>query len=119
VEGELRLRDVAWSSDSKRIAFVADLAGDVTAAQVWTAAADGSAPVKHAELKGYAQAPRFSPDGSRLSILFIEGMPRAAGPLQPMTPLAGVIDEKIYEQRNHRLEQRSSDAGHTSRYVRL
>jgi len=94
-----RLRDVAWSSDSKRIAFVADLAGDVTAAQVWTAAADGSAPVKHAELKGYAQAPRFSPDGSRLSILFIEGMPRAAGPLQPMTPLAGVIDEKIYEQR--------------------
>jgi dipeptidyl aminopeptidase/acylaminoacyl peptidase len=99
VEGELRLRDVAWSSDSKRIAFVADLAGDVTAAQVWTAAADGSAPVKHAELKGYAQAPRFSPDGSRLSILFIEGMPRAAGPLQPMTPLAGVIDEKIYEQR--------------------
>ena len=99
MEGELRLRDVAWSSDSKRIAFVADLAGDVTAAQVWTAAADGSAPVKHAELKGYAQAPRFSPDGSRLSILFIEGMPRAAGPLQPMTPLAGVIDEKIYEQR--------------------
>jgi dipeptidyl aminopeptidase/acylaminoacyl peptidase len=26
-------------------------------------------------------------------------MPRAAGPLQPMTPLAGVVNEKIYEQR--------------------
>jgi dipeptidyl aminopeptidase/acylaminoacyl peptidase len=26
-------------------------------------------------------------------------MPRAAGPLQPMTPLAGVADQKIYEQR--------------------
>jgi dipeptidyl aminopeptidase/acylaminoacyl peptidase len=99
VEGNHPLRDVAWSADSKRIAFVADLAGDVTAAQVWTAAADGSAPVKHVELKGYVQAPRFSPDGAKLSILFIEGMPRAAGPLQPMTPLAGVIDEKIYEQR--------------------
>jgi dipeptidyl aminopeptidase/acylaminoacyl peptidase len=99
VESDLRLRDVAWSADSKRIAFIADVAGDVTAAQVWTAAANGSAPVKHAELKGYVQAPRFSPDGSKLSILFIEGMPRAAGPLQPMTPLAGVIDEKIYEQR--------------------
>jgi dipeptidyl aminopeptidase/acylaminoacyl peptidase len=99
VEGDLRLRDVAWSADSKRIVFVADLAGDVTSAQVWIAAADGSAPVKHAELKGYVQAPRFSPDGSKLSVLFIEGMPRAAGPLQPMTPLAGVIDEKIYEQR--------------------
>ena len=99
VEGDLRLRDVAWSADSKRIAFIADVGGDVTAAQVWTAVADGSAPVKHAELKGYAQAPRFSPDGSKLSLLFIDGMPRAAGPLQPMTPLAGVIDEKIYEQR--------------------
>ena len=26
-------------------------------------------------------------------------MPRIAGPLQPMTPLAGVVGEKIYEQR--------------------
>ena len=43
--------------------------------------------------------PSFSPDGSKLAVLFIEGMPRIAGPLQPMTPLAGVIDDKIYEQR--------------------
>ncbi len=99
VEGGLAIRNVAWSADSKRIAFIADLPGDVPSAQIWTAAADGSAPVKHAELKGYVQAPRFSPDGSKLAILFIEGMPRVAGPLQPMTPLAGVIDEKIFEQR--------------------
>ena len=99
VEGNLPLRDVAWSADSKRIAFIADLPGDVPSAQLWTAAADGSAPAKHAELKGYVQAPRFSPDGSKLAILFIEGMPRVAGPLQPMTPLAGVIDQKIFEQR--------------------
>jgi dipeptidyl aminopeptidase/acylaminoacyl peptidase len=99
VEGNLPLRDVAWSADCKRIAFIADLPGDVPAAQVWTAAADGSAPVKHAELKGYVQTPRFSPDGSKLAILFIEGMPRVAGPLQPMMPLAGVVDQKIYEQR--------------------
>src|ERR1700675_3760102 len=99
VEGNLPLRDVVWSADSKRIAFIADLPGDVPSAQIWIAAADGSAPAKHAELKGYVQAPRFSPDGSRLAILFIEGMPRVAGPLQPMTPLAGVIDQKIFEQR--------------------
>jgi dipeptidyl aminopeptidase/acylaminoacyl peptidase len=107
VEGNLKLRDVAWSADSKRIAFIADLPGDPTAAQVWTTAADGSAPMKHAELKGYVQAPRFSPDGSTLSILFIEGMPRTAGPLQPMTPLAGVVDEKIYEQRIATIELRT------------
>jgi dipeptidyl aminopeptidase/acylaminoacyl peptidase len=99
VEGSLPLRDVAWSADSKRLAFIADLPGDLPSAQIWTAAADGSSPAKHAELKGYVQAPRFSPDGSQLAFLFIENMPRVAGPLQPMTPLAGVIDQKIFEQR--------------------
>jgi dipeptidyl aminopeptidase/acylaminoacyl peptidase len=98
VDGNLPLREVAWSADSKHLAFLADLPGEIPAAQVWTSD-DGAAPVKHAELKGYAQDPRFSPDGTKLAILFIEGMPRAAGPLQPMTPLAGVIDQKIFEQR--------------------
>jgi len=99
VEGGLALHDVAWSADSKRVAFIADLPGDVPAAQVWTAGMDGSALTKHAELKGYVATLRFSPDDSKLALLFIEGMPRVAGPLQPMTPLSGEIDEKIYEQR--------------------
>jgi dipeptidyl aminopeptidase/acylaminoacyl peptidase len=99
VEGKFELREVSWSLDSKQIAFIADLAGNVPAAQVFTATLDAGAPVKRAELKGYASAPSFSPDGSKLALLFIEGMPRVAGPLQPMTPLAGVIDDKVYEQR--------------------
>ena len=99
VEGKLPLRDVTWSADSKQLAFLADLPGEVPAAQVWTAAIDGGAPAKRAELKGYAQTPRFSPDGTNLAILFTKDLPRVAGPLQPMTPLAGVIDERIYEQR--------------------
>ena len=99
VENGLALRDVAWSADSKQITFIADLPGDVPAGQAFTAAADGGAPVKRADLKGYAAAPSFSPDGTSLALLFIEGMPRVAGPLQPMTPLAGVIGDEIYEQR--------------------
>src|SRR5579862_6860622 len=99
VPNNLKLRNVAWSADGRQIVFLADLHGDLPASQVWTAALDGTSPVRHAEVKGYAQQPRFSPDGSKISFLFIENMPRIAGPLQPMTPLAGVIDEKIYEQR--------------------
>jgi dipeptidyl aminopeptidase/acylaminoacyl peptidase len=99
LDSKPKLRDVAWSADSQRIAFIAEVPGDVPAAEVWTSRADGSNLVKHAELKGWVQTPRFSPDGSRLSILFIEGMPRAAGPLEPMTPLAGEVSEKIFEQR--------------------
>jgi dipeptidyl aminopeptidase/acylaminoacyl peptidase len=99
VPGDLPLRDVAWSSDGKRLAFLADLPGEAPAAQVWTASPGGGAAVKHVELKGYVQDLRFSLGDSKLSFLFIEGMPRIAGPLQPMTPLAGEIDQKIYEQR--------------------
>jgi Tol biopolymer transport system component len=109
VEGKLPLREVAWSADGSQLAFLADLPGDVPSAQLWTAAVDGGAPVKCADLTGYAENPRFSPDGSKLAVLFIEGMPRVAGPLQPMTPLAGVVDEKIYEQRIAVVDLRTND----------
>src|SRR5579863_1660231 len=99
VEGKLPLRDATWSADGKSLAFIADLPGEIPAAQLWTAGADGGALRKLAELKGYVQTPRFSPEGSRLAVLFIEGMPRVAGPLQPMTPLAGVVDQEIFEER--------------------
>ena len=99
VAGNPELRDVAWSPNSKTLVFIADLPGESPSAQIWTAEKDGGNTARHAELKGYVQAPRFSPDGSIISFLLIEGMPRAAGPLQPMTPLAGVVNEKIYEQR--------------------
>ncbi len=99
LEAKLALRSVTWSLDSRQLAFLADLPGDAPSAQLWTVPADGGSPTKHAELKGTVDAPSFSPDGSRIAVLFIEGMPREAGPLQPMTPLSGVAGEKIYEQR--------------------
>jgi dipeptidyl aminopeptidase/acylaminoacyl peptidase len=99
VEGKLPLREITWSANSKQLAFVADLPGDVPSAELWTVASDGNGATKRATFKGYVQTPRFSPDGSKLAVLFIEGIPRIAGPLQPMTPLAGDVSEKVYEQR--------------------
>jgi dipeptidyl aminopeptidase/acylaminoacyl peptidase len=99
VKNDLSLREAAWSTDSKRLAFVADLPGSAPSAQIWTAGADGSKLAQHVELTGYVQTLRFSPDGTKLAMLFVEGMPRVAGPLEPMTPLSGVVDDKIYEQQ--------------------
>ncbi|MGA2695383.1 MAG: S9 family peptidase [Terriglobales bacterium] len=99
LESKLPLREPAWSHDSKQIAAIADLPGDVPAAQIWTVNADGSQLTKHADLKGFVQSPQFSPDRSTLAVLFIENMPRMAGPLQPMTPLSGEISKAVYEER--------------------
>src|SRR5438045_1845319 len=98
-EQKTSARDAAWSADRKEIVWLADLPGEVPAAQLWASSAAGGNAVKLADLKGYAQGPRYSPDGRKVTLLYIEGMPRVAGPLQPMTPLAGVVGEKIYEQR--------------------
>ncbi len=99
VDGKLELRDPAWSPDSKQLAFLADLPGDAPSAQLWTASVDGGTLVKRADLKGNADSPTYSPDGAKIALLFLEGMPRKSGPLQPMTPLAGPVGDKIYEQR--------------------
>jgi len=99
VEGKPELRDVAWSPDSDQLAFLANVPGEAPASQLWTTPAEGGAPNKRADLNGTAARPSFSPDGKKIALLFIEGIPRQSGPLQPMTPLAGVIGEKIYEQR--------------------
>jgi len=98
-EPKLTARDAAWSPDSKEVVWLADLPGELPASQLWVSAATGADAVKLADLKGYAEAPRYSPDGKKVAVLYIEDMPRVAGPLQPMTPLAGVVGEKIYEQR--------------------
>ena len=92
-------RDIAWSPDSRHISWLADVAQDRPASSLWTALAGGSELTKLADLHGYAQTPRYAPDGTKVAVLYIEGIPRAAGPLQPMTPLAGVVGEKIFEQR--------------------
>src|SRR5580704_15733909 len=93
------IREVTWSADSSHIAWLCDVPGEKPASQLWSSSADGAEGMRRAIFDGYAQTPRYSPDEKKIAVLYIEGMPRAAGPLQPMTPLAGVVGTKIYEQR--------------------
>src|SRR6185369_9408051 len=51
------------------------------------------------QLVGYLDAPRFSPDGRALAFLFTANSPRIPGPTHPTAKDAGVVEEKIYEQR--------------------
>jgi dipeptidyl aminopeptidase/acylaminoacyl peptidase len=87
--------NLAWSPDSKRIAFFSDADGQT---QVYVADLDKAGARKLTGLTGSLAEPSWSPDGKSIAFLFTENAPRA-NPLSPMAPETGVIAEKVYEQR--------------------
>ena len=89
---------VAWSRDSKEIAFLSD-AGKAGQLQLYVAPAAGGAARKLTSVKGFLQSPAFSPDGKTLAVLFTENMTKAAGPLVAEEHPTGVIKDAFYEQR--------------------
>jgi dipeptidyl aminopeptidase/acylaminoacyl peptidase len=91
-------REIAWSPDSRQLAFLSD-AQTPDQLQLYVAKVTGGEARKLTDLKGSLDAPSWSPDGKTLALLFTENAPRLPGPLEPMTPPSGVIGGKIYEQR--------------------
>jgi dipeptidyl aminopeptidase/acylaminoacyl peptidase len=89
---------LSWSPDSKHLAFLSDAEGEGQT-NFYVVAVDGGSARKLTGLKGYLADPAWSPDEKTLAFLFTENAPRAAGPLMPMVPETGVIDQKVYEQR--------------------
>ncbi len=101
---------VAWSPDSRQIAFLSDREkpGQL---QLYIAPGVGQAlspanpanpagrPRQLTRLTGVLAEPRWSPDGKRVAVLFTENLPRAAGPLDPVLPVSGVAESRVYEQR--------------------
>lgn len=88
---------VAWSPDSKQIAFLSDAAHSGQLQLYVTAPGGGARQLTH--VKGDLSNPVWSPDGKSIAFLFIENAPRAAGPLAAEAPDEGVVGAKIYEQR--------------------
>jgi dipeptidyl aminopeptidase/acylaminoacyl peptidase len=90
--------DIAWSPGSKKLAFLSDKEGS-DQLELYVADASGHGVRQLTHLSGFLASPSWSPDGKRLALLFTENAPRAAGPLEPMTPPSGLIGQHVYEQR--------------------
>ena len=90
--------DIAWSPDGSRLAFLSD-AAEAGQFELYVTDLGGGAPDELTHLKGFLAEPKWSPDGKSIAVLFTENAPRAAGPLEPMTPDEGVVESHIYEQR--------------------
>jgi dipeptidyl aminopeptidase/acylaminoacyl peptidase len=91
---------VSWAPDSRRLAFVGNCPDggqdQIFIATVGGDFAGGKPKVevqRLTEAKGEVGYPEFSPDGSQIAFLYVEGATRAAGALAAMKPWAGVIGE--------------------------
>jgi WD40-like Beta Propeller Repeat len=90
--------NVAWSPDSRQIAFLSD-AIKKDQLQLHVVAVTGGAPRKLTQVKGFLDAPGWSPDGKTLTVLFTQNATRASGPLVAETPETGEIKDAFFEQR--------------------
>jgi dipeptidyl aminopeptidase/acylaminoacyl peptidase len=84
--------EIAWAPDAKALAFFSDCASRDGQTDLYLARQDGST-TRLTELKGDAEAPAFSPDGTRVAFLYVEGATRPAGALAAMKAPSGVIGE--------------------------
>jgi acylaminoacyl-peptidase len=83
----------AWSPDSSALAFFSNCVSPGDQANLYLASLDKTRPRQLTALHGYVGQPFFSPDGTRIAFLYVEGATRPAGALAAIKPFAGVIGE--------------------------
>ncbi len=91
-------RNIAWSPDSARLAFLSDHEKKHQN-ELYVAPAAGGRAKKLTNLIGYMTDPEWSPDGTRIAILFAENAPSGGGPLEAEPIETGVIGGEIHNQR--------------------
>jgi dipeptidyl aminopeptidase/acylaminoacyl peptidase len=84
---------LVWSPDSARIAYLGD------DRQLYVVAAKGGRSKKLTTLTGFLTDPQWSPDGSKIALLFAENAPGGGGPLEAEPVETGVIGGEIHNQR--------------------
>ncbi len=103
--------EFAWAPDSKSFAFFSDCAGSTDhQADLYISRLDGSPARRLTALKGLPESPAFSPDGSKIAFLYVEGATRPAGALAAMKPPSGVIGEDGVEIQRVAMARADGDA---------
>jgi dipeptidyl aminopeptidase/acylaminoacyl peptidase len=107
--------EFAWAPDSKTLAFFSDCANPADhQLDLYLSHLDGTPAKRLTTLKGLPQIPAFSPDGSEIAFLYVEGATRAAGALAAMKPPSGVIGEDGVEIQRVAAVHIDSDAANAA-----
>jgi dipeptidyl aminopeptidase/acylaminoacyl peptidase len=97
-EGAQSEHSVAWSADSKKIAFLSDKekTGQL---QLYASPVTSKSVRKLTNISGGLAHPRWSPDDKQIALLHTEGVSGPTGPTQAAEPELGEVGERAPAQR--------------------
>ncbi len=102
--------EIAWSPDSASLVFFSDCAREGGQPDLYLSQLDDAPARRLTGLRGYVDAPAFSPDGKEIAFLYVKGATRPAGALAAETSPAGVIGEDDVEIQRVAVTRLDADA---------